>query len=53
LTIRNMGGKSAAVTRGHMNTMKIVRPALHPGKFAIAITNPEGRNRVGRCELYR
>jgi hypothetical protein len=48
-----MGGKSAAVTRGHMNTMKMVRPALHPGKFAIAITNPEGRNRVGRCEFYR
>jgi hypothetical protein len=38
LTIRNIGGKSAAVTRGHMNTMKMVRPALHPGKFAIAIT---------------
>jgi hypothetical protein len=38
----NIGGKSAAVNRGHMNTMKIVRPALHPGKYGIVITNPDG-----------
>jgi hypothetical protein len=25
-----------------MNTMKMVRPALHPGKYGIVVTNPDG-----------
>jgi hypothetical protein len=25
-----------------MNTMKIVRPALHPGTYGIVLTSPDG-----------
>ncbi len=37
-----IGGKSAAVTLVDMNTLKIVTPALNPGKYGIVITNSDG-----------
>jgi len=35
-----IGGKSAAVT--YMNALKIVAPALNPGKYGLGITTPDG-----------
>jgi len=37
-----IGGKSAAVTLVDMNTLKIVTPALNPGKYGMVISNSDG-----------
>jgi hypothetical protein len=37
-----IGGKSAAVTLDDMDTLKIVTPALNPGKYGIVISDSEG-----------
>ncbi len=37
-----IGGKSAAVTLVDMNTLKIIRPALNPGKYGMVISNCDG-----------
>ena len=37
-----IGGKSVAVRLIDMNTLKVVTPALTAGKYAAAITNPDG-----------
>jgi len=37
-----IGGKSAAVTLIDMNTLRIVAPALNPGKYGIVISNSDG-----------
>jgi hypothetical protein len=37
-----IAGKTAAVTVGDMNTLKIVAPALTAGKYSMILTNPDG-----------
>jgi hypothetical protein len=43
LASASIGCKSAVMTLVDMNTLKMVTPALNPGKYGIAITNSDGQ----------